>query len=276
MLLETDHPETTTSDDPQALIEEARQRQRQRARRRDAGLTAVALLVIVGLAVGRLVQGGGATRSSAPSASAAPAQTRTVTFKKIVEEKIVPLLPVETRTSEAWSTPAIGRGFVTLSGGRRIEIGITRVHDKVRGLEQVDYLYDPSTNTIYRTGTDPVPPGESRTPEQVYRQEILGQPGFHLAGTRTYRGRRVYVVKAARPNARFMDYVDTRTYQLLLDVGVSTDLRRVERETAYRALPATKATLALASLWAMHPHARTALHAPPRIEQLYEKATSDL
>ena len=34
MLLETDDQETTTRDDPQALIEEARQLQRERARRR--------------------------------------------------------------------------------------------------------------------------------------------------------------------------------------------------------------------------------------------------
>jgi hypothetical protein len=143
----------------------------------------------------------------------------------------------------------------------------------VLGPEQVNYLYDPSTRIIYRAGYVIVPSVKPPTPEQFYKQQILGMPRAHLAGARTYEGRRAYVVKSAIPGLSTTTYVDKRTYQVLLGVGVSTDLRAVQRGIAYKTLPATKANLTLASLWAMHPRARTVLQAPPRIKQLYGHAT---
>ena len=270
MLLETDDQKTTTRDDPQALIEEARQRQRQRAQRRNVILSVTALLVIVGLGVGKLTQGGGAVQGSPPTAGAD--QTRTVTYGKIVEQKIVPHVPVETRTIEGWYTQGTSREVVTISGGRRFEIGHVRVRDKVLGPVQVSYVYDPSTKTIYRTGYILDPSVRPPTPEQFFRQQVLGAPGAHLAGSRTYEGRLVYVVKSALPDLTTTTYVDKRTYQVLLGVGVSRYLRTVQRGLAYTTLPATNANLALASLSATHPQARTVLQAPPRINQLYGEA----
>jgi hypothetical protein len=98
-------------------------------------------------------------------------------------------------------------------------------------------------------------------------------PGAHRAGTRTYKGRRVYVVKSSTPYLSTAFYVNKRTYQVLLGVLVSPDHRTVQRGIAHKTLPATKADLALASLSAMHPHAHTVLQAPPRIKDLYLDAT---
>jgi hypothetical protein len=271
--LQTDDLKDTPAADPEALIEEARQRQRQRAQRRNVILSSMALLVIVGLVVGKLAQGGGATQGSTPPASPAPAQIRSVTYEKIVEQKIVPHLPTETKTIESWYTQGSYREVVTVSGGRRLELGSIRIRDKALGRERLDYLYDPSTKIIYRTGYVLIPAGSPRTPEQFFKQEILGLPGAHLAGTRTYKGRRISVVKSSTPYLRTTTYVDKHTYQVLLGVGLSTDLRTVQRGIAYKTLPATKNNLALASLWAMHPHAHTVLQAPPPIKELYREAT---
>ena len=270
MLVETDEPKTVTSDDPQSLIEEARERQRQRVRRHTLLLGTAVVIVVLGFAVYRLGQGGSAVQSSPPTA--AVGRTRTVTYEKIVEQKIVPHLPVETRTIEGWYTQGTGREVITISGGRRVEVGHVRVRDKVLGPEQVSYLYDPSTNTIYRTGLILIPTVRPPTPEQFFKQILGSTPGAHLAGTRTYKGRRVYVVKSARSYLRTTTYVDKRTYQVLWGVGVSPNLRTVQRGVAHTTLPATNANLALASLSATHPQARIVLLAPPRIKQLYGEA----
>jgi hypothetical protein len=273
VLIETDDQKTTIRDDPQALIEEARQRQRQRAQRRNLLVTGTALLVIVGLGVGKLAQGGGATQGSPPPASSAPAQTGTITYEKTVEQNIVPRHPVETKTIEGWyTTPVTGREVVTISGGRRIEIGHARVRDKVLGTLLVNYLYDPTTKTIYRTGAF-FAAGAPPTPQQAFKQQVLGVPGAHRAGTRIYKNRGVYIVKSSTPYLSTTFYVDKRTYQVLLGVLVSPDHRTVQRGIAYRTLPATKANLALASLSAMHPDAHTIRQPPPRIKELYLEAT---
>jgi hypothetical protein len=143
----------------------------------------------------------------------------------------------------------------------------------VLGALQVNYLYDPSTRIIYRTGYILDPSVRPPTPKQFFKQEILGLPGTHRAGTRTYKGRPVYVVKSSTRYLRTTTYVDKRTYQVLLGVALATGLRTVQRGIAHTTLPATKANLALASLSAMHPHVRTVLQAPPRIKQLYGEAT---
>jgi hypothetical protein len=55
--------------EPEALIQEARERQLQRARRRNVVLGTAALLVILGFGVNRLAREGGGVQAAPPSSS---------------------------------------------------------------------------------------------------------------------------------------------------------------------------------------------------------------
>ena len=206
--------------------------------------------------------------------NAAADQALTVTYDKIVVLKIVPHLPVEKRTVETWSAsndPLTRRQIVTIAGGPRLEIGTGPGHDHTLGSEQVNYLYDASTDTIYRTGWLPVRAGAMRTPEQEFK-DVLSESGVHLAGTRTYQGRTVYVVELKTPAETGTTYVDERTFEPLLNDVRGTDIRTVVRTLAHRTLPATAANLELTSLPAAHPGAHTSQQASPKIRQLYGEA----
>jgi hypothetical protein len=299
VLLETDDPKTANSDDPQALIEEARQLQRQRQTRRNVILTATALLVIVGLGVGRLAQGGGAVQASPPAAGTALPLT-TVTYRKIELTKIVPHLPVEKRTIELWSSsapPHFQRALVSIPGGPRFEVGTALRRDKLLGLLKVAYFYDASTNTIYQAGylttapdpsphlsvipaplglesSDiPAPAGKQPTPRQFFNG-LSRDPTWHIRGPRKYRGRSVYVAAhlASMSHTRQTFYFDAKTYEVVRNEIDTVDLRVVETTVARTTLTATKAYLALASLRAAHPDAHVSLDPSLRIRQLSGEA----
>ena len=260
---------------PEALIEEARRRQRHRSRRRTLGVAIASVLVLLGFGINQLARGGGDTQlTPSPPAAAAP-QTPIVTYEKVLIRKIVPNLPVEQRTVETWSSssdPLTERQIVTIDGDGRYEIGSGAGQDKVLGEEEVNYLYDASTRTIYRTGYYPVAgPGTTASPKAVFK-DVLDEPGVRLAGTRTYVGRPVYVVKASRNGFSATTLVDKKTYQPLYSVGVGTDLRTVYRTLTFKTLPATQANLALTSLAAEHPGSRTVLQASPHVKDLYGQA----
>jgi hypothetical protein len=141
--------------EPEALIEEARQRQRRRVTRRARLLGVGAILAAVGFAVVNVLRGGGATARHPASISSGAAQRRLVTYEKLETVKITPLLPTERRTSEIWSTTSAPRSYrelVRVAGRPPIEIGAGPGHDSTLGTQQVAYLYRASTNTIYRTG----------------------------------------------------------------------------------------------------------------------------
>jgi hypothetical protein len=273
VLLVTDDPKTATGSDPQALIEEARQRQRQRARRRKVALGITGLLVIFGFGINQLVRGGGSVHAAAPAA-ASVGSAATITYEKIVVRKIVPHLPVEKKTIETWSassSPSTNRQVVTIAGGPRLEIGAAPAHGKVLGSEQANYLYDASTNTIYRTGFF-VPPQAPPPRGQTFKR-LLAEPGVRLAGTRTYRGRSVYVIDLrGSPGIKIRMYVDKRTYEPMMYDETGPDLRVISQTVAFKVLRATKANVALTSLPTAHPHAHTVLHASPRIRSLYGEA----
>ena len=139
-------------------------------------------------------------------------QPATVTYEKIVVQKIVPNLPVEQRTIETWSTstaPLTERQVVTLAGGRRFEIGSGPGQDKVLGALEVDFLYDASTKTIYRTGYYPVEASETNPSRKSAFKHVLAEPGVRLTGTRLYRGRPVFVLEAKRPGLRETTLVES-------------------------------------------------------------------
>ena len=198
-----------------------------------------------------------------------------MTYEKIVVQKIVPNLPVEQRTIETWSTstaPLTERQVVTLAGGRRFEIGSGPGQDKVLGALEVNFLYDASTKTIYRTGYYPVEASGTNPSRKSAFKHVLAAPGIRLTGTRLYRGRPVYVLEAKRPGFRETTFVDKRTYEPMFSESAGTDIRTVVRTLAFKTLPATQANLARSSLTAAHPGARTALQASPRIKELYGQA----
>jgi hypothetical protein len=276
VLLETADQETTTRDDPQALIEEARQLERRRARRRTIVVQAAALLVILGFGIDHFARGGSSasTGPRQPLVNAAP--TPTVTYKKIVAQRFVPHLPVETRTMQVWSssaTPDVVRTIVTIPGGRRVEIGIVLEHDKALGLEQAYYLYDAPTDTIYPIGSSPFSP--PLPPAGQILERVLATPFARLEGTRTFERRSVYVVVIQRPHDLIVTkqtlYLDKRTREIVRSDLVATDLRVLDRSQE-RTLPATKANLALTSLPAAHPGVRIAREEPPRIQELARDA----
>jgi hypothetical protein len=285
VLLETDDPKTTTRDDPQALIEEARHLQRQRARRRTIVVQAAALLVILGFGINHFARGGNSAGTAPQQPLTDAAQTPNVTYRKIVGQSFVPHLPVETQTVQIWSssaTPDVVRAIVTFAQHRRsrFEFGLVYKHDKVFGVperELVFYFYDAPTDTIYRIGSTlgtlpPLPP-----PGQIFKQ-VLTAPFARLEGTRTYGGRSVDVVLIQDPNDPAVTkqtlYLDKRTHEIVRSDIVFTGNRpqqspqRVLDRAQQRTLPATKANLALTSLQAAHPGARIARVEQPRIKRL--------
>jgi hypothetical protein len=273
VLLETDDQKTTTRDDPQALIEEARQLQRQRTRRRTIVLQLAGLLIILGVGINQFARGGSSAGPAPPAAAGGATQKPTVTFEKVVIRRFVPHLPVETTTIEAWSAPdgTTNRQIVRNGGGPRIEIGAAPGSDKVLGALRVDYLYDATTGTIYRAGYMLAPSQKKPTREQAFKH-VLAQRYVHLSGTTSYRGRKVYILKLQDEHAHGTVYIDERTYEPMMQTEISTDLRIVVRTLAFKTLPATPANLALTTLPTMHPKARIVLHAPPRIRELYGEA----
>jgi hypothetical protein len=248
--------------EPKALIQEARRRQRQRSRRRTVVVAIASMFVLLGFGINQLARGGSSERATPLTPAAVAADPPTVTYEKIVVQKIVPNLPIEKRTIETWSSsndPVTERQVVTLAGGPRFEIGSGPGQDKVLGKEEVNYLYEGSTNTIYRTGYYPVGhEGPTMTRKAVFRH-VLTEPGVRLAGSRLYRGHPVYVVDAKRSWFRVITFVDKRTYEPMLSEGFSTDLLTIVRTLAFKTLPATQANLALTSLAGAHPGARTVL-----------------
>jgi hypothetical protein len=277
VLLETDDQETTTRDDPQALIEEARQLQRQRARHRTIVVQAAALLVILGFGIDHFARGGSSAGTAPQQPLINASQTPTVTYKKIVTQRFVPHLPVETRTMQIWSssaTPDVVRTIVTIPGGRRVEVSIVLKRDKVLGLEQVYYLYDAPTDTIYPIGSAPF--GPLPPPAGQILKQVLATPFARLEGTRTYEGRSVYNVVIQRPHDLVVTkqtlYLDKRTHEIVRSDLVATDLRVLGRRIQQRTLQPTKANLALTSLPTAHPGARIAREEPPRIQKLARDA----
>ena len=261
-------PEST----PEALIEEARERQRQRSRRRGVVFSIAALLAVAGFGIDQLA-GGGSSVGATPPAAAGAEQKPTVTYEKVVIRRFVPHLPVETTTIETWSAPdgTTERQVVTNGGGPRIEIGAAPGNDKVLGALRVNYLYDPTTGTIYRAGYEFAPSQKPPSREQAFKH-VLGQPYVHLAGTTSYRGRKVYVLELQDEKAHGTVYVDEHTYEPMMQTVAGTDLRIVARTLAFKILPATPANLGRTSLRTAHPKARIVLHAPPRIRELYGEA----
>jgi hypothetical protein len=256
-------------------------------------LYAAALLVIVGLGVDKLAEGG-ATQGSPPAAGATPPPT--VTYEKIELAKIVPHLAVEKRTIELWSssaTPHLQRAVVSIQGSRRFEVGTALRRDKLLGLLKVAYFYDASTDTIYHAGylttapdgsprlvvipaplglgssVIPAPAGKQPTPKEFFAL-ISRDPEWHLRGPRAYGGRNVYVAAhLARPSrVRQTIYFDATTDEVVRNEIDTEDLRVVETTVQRTTLPTTNANLSLASLRATHPHAHISVHPPVRIKQL--------
>jgi hypothetical protein len=281
VLIATDDSQATTLSDPELLIEEARQRQRQRARRRATVLVAVGVLAMLGFGIDQLTRGGGSVQAkqSMPATIAADPKPMVI-YEKVETVKIVPHLPIERHTVEAWSATnatSTWRGRVTIAGGHSAEIGAGPGHGKVLGAEQITYLYLASTNTIYRTGANLVAMGPpiSALPQEPLFRRLIAQPGVHLNGTRALDGHTVYVVRVhpASPVGAPTEtlYVDKHTYVPMMSVTTTTDLRVVTRTLAWKALPATKGNLRLTSLAGAHPRANR-LPAPPRIKELFGRA----
>jgi hypothetical protein len=280
VLLETDDLETTTHDDPQALIEEARQVQRQRVRRRAIIVQGPALLVILGFGINHFARGG-SSAGTEPRQPLIVAQTPTVTYKKIVSRYFGPHLGVERQTVQVWSssaTPDVARAIVTFPGHGhgRYEFGLVLESDRVFGVELVSYFYNAATNTIYRAGStlrlSQIPP-----PGQTFKQ-VLATPFARVEGTRTYEGRSVDVVVIQAPHdpviTRQTLYLDKRTHEIVRSDLVFTDNRpgntpkRVLDRAQQRTLPPTKANLALTSVQTAHPGARIARETPSPIPGL--------
>ena len=174
-----------------------------------------------------------------------PARRPRITYEKIVVLKIVPHLPVEKKTFETWSAsnaPSTYRQVVTIAGGPRFEIGASSAHGKVLGEEQANYLYDASTNTIYRTGFLIPPLTQPPTREQRFKL-LLATRGVRLAGTRTYRGRTVYVLDAqGSPGIKVTIYVDTRTHEPIMEDETGPDLRVIQHTLAFKVFPLQRPT----------------------------------
>jgi hypothetical protein len=283
VLLETDDPKAATSDEPQALIEEARQLQRHRARRRTIVVQAAALLVILGFGINHFARGGNSASTAPQQPLIRAAQPPTVTYKKIVSHYFGPHVRITTEIVQAWSssaTPDVVRVIATYPGHGhgRYEFDLVYKHDKVSGVperEIVSYFYDAPTNTIYRIGStlptlEPLPP-----PAQILKQ-VLTTPFARLEGTRTYEGRAVDVVVIQPPHDPVVTkqtvYLDKSTHEIVRNDLVFTDDRmtpkRVLDLAQQRTLAATKANLALTSLQTAHPGARMARVAPSRIPGL--------
>ncbi len=279
MPVETDRPDAAIGE-PEALIEEARQLQRRRARRRTALLVGLAVLVVLGIAAGQLARGGSGVAASQSPAAAAAVSAPTVRHMRLEIVKYNAAgLPPERRIDELWSassTPAAYRWVVRLPGKPAFELGGALGQDKVLGAEQVYYLYDPASATIYKTGANVLPPGSTTptTPAHFFRTMLTH--GAHITGTTTYRGRAVYVLTIPAGNGangvtgRF--YVEKKTFVPLKSVTSDAAGRTVTTTLSWQDLPATRANVALASLAGRHPHARV-VAATDRIRQQYLEAT---
>jgi hypothetical protein len=262
-----------TENPPEALIEEARQLQRKRKRRRSIILGAAAAFVALGFGIYQLAQGGNNVGATPPAAAGAAQPPPAVTYEKIVIRRFVPHLPVETTTIETWTAPdgTSNRRVVTNDGGPRIEISTAPGIDKVLGPVKMNYLYDTATGKIYRAGYELPPLTKPPSNEQQFKR-VVAQPYVHLAGTTTYRGRKVYVLKLKDEENHGTVYVDERTYEPLMQTQTGTDMRLDVRTLAYKTLPATPANVALTSLPSLHPKARIVLHPTLRIRELYGEA----
>jgi hypothetical protein len=277
MLIGTEETKTTTTtSDPELLIEEARERQRRRQRRQTIALVAICALVALGIAVARLVRGDNAVPAQKPSQALAAARRPLVIYEKVETVIRTPHEPTIRRTAEVWfssAAPWAYRELLTIPGRPSFEVGAEIGRDPKFGREQLAYLYEARANTIYKTGAylSAVLP---LSPRIAFRQ-FLAEPGIRLEGTRRFDGRKVYVVSgqgstSMGPLSGTM-YVDQITYEPLLAVSSGPDLLWTDHVLVFRTLPATATNLDLASLARAHPGAR-ARPAPARIDALYGKA----
>jgi hypothetical protein len=266
--LETEHPQAPGSHDPELLIEEARKRQRQRSRRRSLALLVAVILAALAAGISHFARDGSSSAATQPSASTVVTDpTPSVLYRKIETVKAFANLPVERRTVEIWSTlnaPLGYRETLTTTGEPPLEIGAGPGHDKVLGAEQIVYLYQPSNNTIYRTGAylshAPPPPLSA---DRSFRRYVAKH-----GAVRTLHGRSVYVLTQSRGGDSTVAYIDGRTFQLLMTVHTTKYSKLTTRVLARKVLRATTANLKLTDLALAHPGART-LPAPPHIHAVY-------
>ena len=262
---------------PRALIEEARRRQRHRSQRRAILLLAAALLTLIGIRVDRLVQAG-ESAMPAPRPALVSVPRPRVIYERIETVETVPHIPVLRRTAEIWSLsddPTTFREVVTIAGGPKVEVGGGKGHDAVLGDEQVTYLYEDSTKTIYVTGFFPLPAWVS-VGSRHWFEDLIGQPDVRLVGTTTIDGREANVIHE-QPHLngwsgnQTLLYIDKRTNVELMSVTTGDDLRIVTRTLVWKTLPATLANRDLTSLARAHRGVRVR-PASPRIRQLYGQA----
>jgi hypothetical protein len=270
--LETEHPQTPGSHDPELLIEEARQRQRRRSRRREVALLVGVVLAALAFGINHFAAGGSSAATQPTPSTAGASATPSVLYRKIETVEAFANLPVERRTVEVWSTlnaPLRYRETLTTTGEPPLEIGAGPGHDKVLGAEQIVYLYQPSNNTIYRTGAylpqAPTPPPSA---DRSFRRYVATH-----GAVRTLRGRPVYVLAQSHRGVSDVVYLDRRTFQILMTVHKTEYLRQIMRVLATKVLPATSANLKLTDLTLAHPGART-LPAPPHIHAVYGRAVN--
>jgi hypothetical protein len=266
-MLITDERQKPPIAEPELLIEEARQRHRHRLRRRNA-LVGAAALVVVAVGIAQLARGGsGHHAAQSPPAIVFSSSTPTVIYED---------LEVGGATFQTWivsNKPLAWRA--TVPGKPWLEFGEGAVRDPLMGREDAVFLYDARTNTIYRTGTYPLPSQRLATsPEAIFRR-LLAQPGVHLTGTGSFAGHQVDRIAwsyASAAPARNVLYVDAHSYVpvfFLQRIG-SGPPNLVVRAPAWKTLAATAANLKHTSLAAAHPGARV-IQAPPHIQALYEQ-----
>jgi hypothetical protein len=280
MLLLTEHPQKAPAGVPQALIEEARERQRRRWQRRANLLLAGTVLALIGLRVvdhrGPGDSGVGATHP--PRAALGTGPRSSVIFERIETVESVPHVPILRRIAEIWSLsddPSTFREVVTIAGGPQVEIGGGPGHDAVLGNEQVTYLYDASTNIIYRTGFFPIPAQASSSSGHSF-QDLIGRPDVRLVGTAMLDGHEAYVLREQPRTADWsgnltLVYVDKRTNVPLMSITTGKDLRVVSHTRVWKTLPATAANRDLTSIARTHRGVQM-LPASLRIKQLYGQA----
>jgi hypothetical protein len=220
----------------------------------------------------------GESATPAPRPALVSAPRPRVIFERIETVETVPHVPVLRRTAEIWSLsddPATFREVVTIAGGPQVEVGGGKGHDAVLGDEQVTYLYDESTRTIYETGFFPVPAWVS-VGSRHWFEDLIGEPDVRLMGTAMINGREAEVVRE-QPHLngwsgnQTLLYIDKRTNVELMSVTTGKDLRIVTRTLVWKSLPATAANRNLASLAGAHRGVRMR-PASPRIRQLYGRA----
>ncbi len=282
MLIATDDPQTTTASDPELLIEEARERQRQRLRRRAALIAGVVLLAAVLFGIARLALGGSSVRATPPPPRAVGVgvSTPAVIYEKVEVETIAAHRPTTTSTYESWiASDAPINWETTIPGRPTLAFGQDPVIDPLIGREDALDLYDAQTKTIYRMGANLPPQQLPTTPAQAFHR-LLARPGLHLAGTRTYDGRNVYVVRWSGSTAqggpglptpsRFVSsfYIDKQSYvPVVFETIVSGPggvVRTILRALNWRTLPDTSSNGTLARLARRYPGARILRQRPIR------------